>query len=318
MSVEMEGCPVGSPRADVWAIVLAGGEGTRLLPLTKHIAGYNCPKQFCVVSGPRTLLGQTLARIAPLAPQERTVVVGNHAHAGHLHRDLPGLLPYALLQPLDRGTGPGILWPAHWVSWRDPEAIAAVFPSDHFVLQERAFIAHVARAVRVVRRCPDLVALLGMVPGGPEEEYGWIEPGEAVTEAPGCFRVRGFWEKPTADRAHAFFRSGFLWNSLIVVARVEALKALGRAHIPEVDARLSRIEAFAGSEHEPWAVRQAFVLMRTASFSRDVLERATASLVVLPVRGIFWSDWVAPERVVRTLRRLNVLPPWLEAWDRPA
>lgn len=304
-----------SPGDAVWGIVLAGGEGTRLLPLTRYIAGDNCPKQFCSVNGAGTLLGQTLARMSLLIPPERTVVVGNQAHTGYLRRDLPGPVPYTLLQPANRGTAPGILWPVHWVSWRDPEAIVAVFPSDHFVHQERAFLAHVARAVRIVRRWPALVVLLGVDPDGPDQGYGWIEPGEAAPGAPGCFRVRTFREKPTAERTQAFFRSGYLWNSLVVVARAGTLKALGRACLPDIHAHLSRIEASAGREDEASAVGQAYALMRAADFSRDILERATQPLAVLPVRGVLWSDWGTPERVVQTLRRIGASPRWLETWS---
>lgn len=305
---------MGLPIRDVWGIVLAGGEGTRLLPLTSYLTGGSRPKQFCVMSGSRTLLGQTLARIAPLVVPERTVVVGNRDHAGHLRRDVPGAVPHALLQPSNKGTGPGILWPAHWVSWRDPEAIVAVFPSDHFILQERSFLGYVAQAVRVVRQCRELVLLLGMDPDSPEEGYGWIEPGGPVAEAPGCFRVRRFCEKPKAEGARAFFRAGFLWNTLVMVARVEALKALGRKFLPDVDARLARVKGFAASEHEAWALRQAYALMRAASFSREVLERGVESLAVLPVYGVLWSDWGTPDRVLRTLTRINASPPWLEEW----
>jgi mannose-1-phosphate guanylyltransferase len=299
---------------DAWGIVLAGGDGARLLPLTGHISGESCPKQFCAIHGSRTLLGQTLARIAPLFAPERTVVVGSAAHESYLHRELSGRVPYALLQPSNKGTGAGILWPVHWVSWREPDAVVVIFPSDHFVLQERAFLAHVARAVQVVRLHPDLIVLLGVAPDRPEEEYGWIEPGEPVAGVPECFLVRSFWEKPTAERARAFFRSGFLWNSLVVIARAEALMALGRRCIPNVHERLSSVEAFAGSEHERWALQQAYAWMHPSSFSRDVLERSADSLAVLPVHGVLWSDLGTPERVVRTFRRTNVAPPWLDAW----
>ncbi len=303
-----------APRVSAWGIVLAGGEGTRLAPLTRHIVGHDCPKQFCPLVGARTLLGQTLARIAPLISAERTVVVGHRAHAGFPRRELRGPVPHVLLQPSHRGTGAATLWPAHWVRRREPDGIVAVFPSDHFVRPERAFLAHVARAVEVVRERPELIVLLGMTPDGPEDGYGWIEPGEAVPAAPGCFHVRGFWEKPSADRAHAFFRSGFLWNSLVVVARARALCALGRAYLPDVDAELAAIPAGADGEDGARAAGRAYARMRPANFSRDVLEPGGEALAVLPVQGVLWSDWGTPERVVRTFRRIGVAPAWLAGW----
>jgi mannose-1-phosphate guanylyltransferase len=246
-------------------------------------------------------------------------VVGTWVHAVYLQREVVGGIPHTLLQPSNKGTAPGILWPTHWVSWRAPEAVVAVFPSDHFVDQERAFLAYVGRAIQIVRQRPELVVLLGMDPDSAEEDYGWIEPGDPVAGAAGCFRVRSFWEKPTRARAEMFLRAGFLWNSFILVARAGALKALGRRHVPDVDTRLSRIEAFAGSEHEAWAVQQAYRLMPGSNFSRDVLARCADSLAVLPVQGVLWCDWGSPERVVKTLSRINVSPPWLKAWQaRPA
>ena len=90
--------------------------------------------------------------------------------------------------------------------------------------------------------------------------------------------------------------------------------ALGRRCVPNVHERLSSVEAFAGTEHERWALQQAYAWMRPSSFSRDVLERSADSLAVLPVHGVLWSDLGTPERVVRTFRRINVEPPWLDAW----
>jgi mannose-1-phosphate guanylyltransferase len=224
-----------------------------------------------------------------------------------------------LLQPSNKGTAPGILWPAHWLSRRDPDAVVAVFPSDHFIHPEPAFLDHVARAVEIADHHPDLVVLLGVRPDRAEEGYGWIEPGEPVPGAAGCVRVSGFWEKPAAERAAHFRRRGFLWNSLILVARVQALKGLGSAHVPDIDARLTRMGAFADGPHEAWAVEQAYLPMRAANFSRDVLERSVASLLVLPIREVLWSDWGTPERVVRTLRRIGTAPQWLAGWvTRPA
>jgi mannose-1-phosphate guanylyltransferase len=304
---------MGSSNAAVWGVVLAGGDGTRLLPLTRHIAGHDCPKQFCAVTGGRTLLGQTLDRIAPFISAERTVVVATRAYAAYLGRDLPGTVPPALLQPANRGTAPAILWAAHRVSRLAPEAIMAVFPSDHFVCPDRKFMAHVSRAAQVVYERPELVVLLGIDPDGPEQDYGWIEPGEPVPGR-GCALVRRFWEKPTAELAGLFFDAGFLWNTMVIVARADALTALGSRHVPDVAECLETLESHAGGQDDPMAVSEAYAWMRSSNFSREVLEREAASLAVLRIGDVLWSDWGTPDRVIRTLRNIGVFPAWLRTW----
>ena len=129
-----------------WAVALAGGEGVRLRPLVRRVWGIDRPKQYVRLLGPRTLLRQTLDRISLLIPAERTLVVTVRHHAGYIDEEFPGAArPTILAQPLDRGTGAGVLYPAHWIAWRNPEAIVAVFPSDHFFQDEARFVGMSAR-----------------------------------------------------------------------------------------------------------------------------------------------------------------------------
>src|SRR5512132_3451595 len=128
--------PHAGVRGSRWAIVLAGGQGIRLRSLTRHVHGDDRPKQFAVLSGNRSLLRQTLDRVALLIPPERTLVVTMAEHLRHVaaELDVAGRGPWVLTQPEDRGTAAALLLSSHWIQARDDDATIAVFPSDHFVL----------------------------------------------------------------------------------------------------------------------------------------------------------------------------------------
>lgn len=305
----------------LWAVVLAGGQGVRLRPLARLVCGDDRPKQYVPLLGSRTLLGQTLDRVRLAVPTARTAVVTVQGHAAYVAPECSGPRgPRVLVQPDNRGTAAGILFPAHWISWRDPDATVAVFPSDHFVLEEAAFMAHVASVARWVERHPDQIVLLGAAASGPEVEYGWIEGGEAVgrTEGGVIYRVLRFWEKPSVEGARACLAAGCLWNTFVVVAKARALLRAGQEQLPELSERLALIRPFAGTEHERWAIGQAYARMPAANFSRGILEPCTARLAVSPLPPLTWCDLGTPRRVFELLNRLHINPPWLAASARPA
>ena len=296
-----------------WAVILAGGEGMRLRPLVRRMLGADRPKQYVRLFGEQTLLRQTLDRVSLAIPEERTLVVTVRRHAGYIAEEFSGSThPRILAQPLDRGTAAGVLYPAHWIAWRNPEATVAIFPSDHFLLGETSFMAHVAEVVAWVEKHPERLVLLGAPPSSPEVEYGWIEPGEALGDvSTGPVRaVRQFWEKPSVARARACLESGHLWNTSVLVGKVATLVQTGWQALPGLSDRLAHIEPFVGTPEEADAVRQAYELMPRANFSKAVLETAGDTLAVSRLPRIVWSDLGSPHRVMEALTRMRIRPEW--------
>jgi len=295
----------------MWAIVLAGGEGVRLRPLVSRLYGDRRPKQYAALLDSRTLLHHTLERVGLLVPSDRTVIVTMQDHDHYLAGELDGPSgPHVLRQPEDRGTAAGVLLPVHWIYARDPHALVAVFPSDHFIAEEAAFMGHVAEVAAFVRRHREWIVLLGAEPTAPETEYGWIEPGKRVgwTGRGPVYRIRRFIEKPSCEVASVMLAAGGLWNTFVLVASAAALIRAGRECVPSLHDRLTRLAAFAGTDYEAWAIRQAYALAPRANFSRSVLGVSPRPLAVAKIPGITWCDLGSPERVERTLASLGISP----------
>ncbi len=306
-------------KGHLWSIVLAGGEGVRLRPLITRLYGEDRPKQFAALLGSRSLLQHTLDRTRLAVPAERTVVVAMRAHQAYLTETLRGAsIRRVLVQPEDKGTAAAILLPAHWIHWQDPEALVAIFPSDHFVLEEQAFMDHVSDVAEVVRDHPGWMCLVGASPTEPDPEYGWIEPGEISGWSPvgePLHWVRKFWEKPSPLTARACLEKGWLWNTFVLVARASLFLELGAQFLRQLHERLSLIRPFKDGELEGWALQQAYELSQKLSFSRSVLELCPPCLVVSRLPALTWGDWGTPERVVKSLRKARLLPKWFDESD---
>lgn len=294
-----------------WAIVLAGGEGKRLRPLTRLISGGERPKQFCALLGKGTLLERTLARAALAVDPRRTLVVLTRTHERFYAPLLAGIPPGALVvQPGNRGTAPVILYGLRRIGAVAPLAPVAILPSDHYVSDDPAFMRHVDAAFATVSLRPELVVLLGIHPESAETEYGWIEPADCMTGR--VSRIRRFWEKPDLATARALLDRGCLWNSFVIVAGVPALIALVRGAQPALVTSFAALASEVGGPAEVHAAERLYRRLTPVGFSESVLAGGGPNLAVLPVTGVRWSDWGRPARVLSILAGLGVAPAWAE------
>jgi len=298
----------------LWGVVLSGAEGVRLKALARRICGDERPKQYVPVFGDRTLLRQTLDRVALRIRPSQTAVVTLRSHSRFFVERWAGLEPPRVLtQPTDRGTAAGILFPIHWVARQDPDAIVAVFPSDHFVSEPATFMALVGRIAAWVHEHPARLVLLGAHPTSPEVEYGWIELGRPLDSRDDrpVWEVRRFWEKPSEERARQCLEAGCLWNTLVLVGTATMFLRAAREAVPEVCERLARAAPFFETNAEAWA--QAYALIPRADFSRAILEPCPPSLAVAAVPRLMWSDLGSPRRVREILGAARSLPAWAVA-----
>ena len=156
-----------------WALLLAGGDGSRLRSLTRELAGDDRPKQFCRVMGGETLLEQTLRRALLTVPRARVMVAVTEWHERFYKTLLPATgIPQIVSQPQNRGTAPGILYRLLRLAELAPDAALALFPSHHHFSDDRRFAAHVDGAFRAAEADPARVFLLGIIPDTHESGYG--------------------------------------------------------------------------------------------------------------------------------------------------
>jgi len=292
-------------------VILAGGDGKRLLPLTRKISGDDRPKQFCALTGGETLLDQTRRRVAPMIPEDQTLLLLTRTHEKFYADQVAGTPSSSLLvQPFNRGTAPAIVYGLTRLHDLDPDGIVAFFPSDHHFGDDEAFAAHIELAFTQADVDRERVILLGIAPDGPEESYGWIEPGTALESEASVFEVRRFWEKPSRRIASRLMSRGCLWNSFVMVGRVSAFLNMVRRTLPVLLSTFESMVATTPQGGEDEALRSVYDSIPATNFSDDVLAVSSTALSVLKADALGWSDLGEPQRVF-SIARLNLDNAWL-------
>jgi mannose-1-phosphate guanylyltransferase len=282
-------------------IVLAGGEGRRLELYVQEIKGEALPKQYINVIGRRSMLEHTFHRAEKLISKEQilTVVSRRHLLCAEVCRQLASRPRETLIvQPANKETGPGILLPLMFIYKRSPQAIVAIFPSDHFVLEENRFMDHVRLAVQVAQQDPSRIVLLAMEPHEAETEYGYVVPHEGVSELCrfGTRRVSAFIEKPGAELASELVMAGGLWNTMTMVFKADTLLQLVRALYPVLYLDFWRILEALGTRQERPTIDEVYENLELVNFSnrswRESPPTTHTQYQFFPCVGFFGATWV--------------------------
>lgn len=260
-----------------WAVILAGGVGSRFWPLSTP----SRPKQLLPLVDHEPLLANAARRMASVAEPVNTLVLTNEELREAVARVVPGIPTENIItEPRPSGTAAALTWAASEIVARDADGVMICIHADWAISDEAMFVNTLRSAASLAEE-HDALVTVGIVPTRPDPGFGYIEPGEAVE---GGFRVKRFIEKPDREGAKLLVSSGALWNSGIFCWRASDFLSEVRRHTPEVATALDQHASARGSRSK----NEFFSFVRSVSVDVGVLER---SANVLAVRGSFgWDD----------------------------
>ena len=265
-------------KENLYCLILAGGSGTRLWPLSRE----SLPKQFLRINGNDSLLLETLKRAAHLVATENILVVLEEKQRPLIEQSLrfTGFLGKIKIvtEPMGRNTAPAILLGTLEVVSEDEDAVIMVFPSDHAVGDDENFRDHVQRAVSLAK--DNQIVCFGITPSAPETGYGYIEGGEPLCD--GGLKIKRFVEKPNAEVASEYLLSGnYFWNSGMFVFRARTMIDEYAALCPEVYVPMREI-----SRRE--IAGDVYAGLPSVPVDRAVMERTSRGAVI--PSSFSWSD----------------------------
>jgi len=285
-----------SKSSNFYPVILAGGRGTRFWPLSRKKRA----KQLLALDGKRTMIQQTVARLAALAPAKKFWIITNEDLRPAIMQQLPKLpKEQVLAEPVGRNTAPAIGLAAFLLLREDPDAIIGMFPSDHVIGDEKRYRETLERGIEIAAEGANIV-VLGIRPTRAETGYGYIEAGSLYQGE--ALHVSRFREKPNAETAAEFVAAGnYFWNSGMFLWSARTLAEALREHLPKTAPMLEEIASKFGTAKFGASYRRLYPDCENISIDYGVLEPRSAkgehesNIFCLPA-DFGWNDlgsWTA-------------------------
>jgi mannose-1-phosphate guanylyltransferase len=274
-----------------YAMIMAGGSGTRLWPMSRKGA----PKQLLPFIGGKSLLQIAGERLEGVVPAERRLVCASEAYRAQVMAAVPALQPQNWLgEPVGRDTLNAVGFAAAVLARRDPDAVFVVITSDHLITPQAEFANRLAEGFRLVEADPSRFVTFGITPTFAATGYGYVERGEEIAGFDRCFRAKRFVEKPDRARAEQYLASGaFSWNSGMFVFQADSCLEAIRWFQPESAAGLERIAQAWGSRQQASVVAEVYPTLPKISVDYGLMEPASVdvrrTIVEVPM-NVNWKD----------------------------
>jgi len=270
-----------------YAVIMAGGGGTRLWPLSRK----SRPKQMLKLVDDQTLFQAAVARLDGLFAPENIIVVTIDEQAAELQAQAPEIpVENYLLEPMPRGTASVVGFAAVAIQNRDPQASMAVVTADHIIRNEEKFRQLLLSAYEAAQ--DGYLVTLGISPTYAATGYGYIQQGDMVGEYQNLsvYQARRFREKPSEARAQEMLLSGdHAWNSGMFVWRVDRIMAEFSRQMPDLNAKLSEISNAWDQPRIQAVIGAIWPQIKPQTIDFGIMENAE-NVAVIPAQGLGWSD----------------------------
>ena len=266
------------------ALFMAGGSGTRLWPLSRE----SNPKQLHTLVGKKSLMTQTVERVAPLINSRDVWIVTNPKYAEQIAIHSPGVPSSQIItEPFALGTNLAVGLGAIHIVRENPDAVILVGWADSHIGRDHEFRIALEKAKQIAPQVDGVI--LGVKPTYPATAYGYIEIGHHIAESDEVFEIARFEEKPSDERATELFKSNrHLWNPGISIWKASRLLELIKQHTPEHFAALEYVADAIGTEELTKRMETAFSNLDKIAIDNAIFEKA-ANLATIPV-DLEWSD----------------------------